>query len=124
VGERILAPAAGERVGGVLSRDGKRREQRDGKEQSFHDGLRYYPNGWAWDNVVVSDEPRRRQHLTTRRFASNADAARADDEYWRGLSQSDRVLLAWQLSVEQWRLAEPASDERRLSRSIARLLRR
>jgi hypothetical protein len=61
--------------------------------------------------------------MTARRFSSNAEAEQADAAYWRGLSAADRVLLAWQLSVEQWQLAS-SPDERGLSRSIARVYRR
>ena len=68
-------------------------------------------------NSGVTDRPR--PGITTRRFASNAEADLHDAEYWRRLSPRDRVVLAWQLSVEQWQLLGRMPDEPGLCRSVA-----
>ena len=60
-----------------------------------------------------------RRDLTARRFSSNAEADRHDAEFWRQMPQSERVLLAWRLSVEQWELLGRAPDESGLCRSVA-----
>jgi hypothetical protein len=62
--------------------------------------------------------------LTARRFATNAEADRYDAEYWQQMSPAERVMHAWQLSLEQWQLAGHAPDEPRLCRSVARVTRR
>ena len=43
--------------------------------------------------------------VSVRRFASAADADRAELDYWRQIPAAERVLLVWQLSQEQWQLA-------------------
>jgi hypothetical protein len=73
-------------------------------------------------NRAVSE--RLRPGVTTRRFASNAEADRHDAEYWRSLPASERVLQAWRLSVEQWQLLGRRPDEPGLCRSVASLRRR
>jgi hypothetical protein len=60
-----------------------------------------------------------RPGITARRFASNAEADRHDAEFWRQVPPHERVLLAWQLSVEQWQLIGRAPDEPGLCRSVA-----
>jgi hypothetical protein len=65
-----------------------------------------------------------RRQITVRRFASNAEADRHDAEYWRQLTPDERVLLAWQLSVEQWELLGRKADEPGLCRSVASVRRR
>ncbi|MEO7157318.1 MAG: hypothetical protein ABI039_07150 [Vicinamibacterales bacterium] len=67
---------------------------------------------------------RQRPGITARRFASNAEADRHDADYWRRIPPSDRVLLAWRLSVEQWQLMGRHPDEPGLCRSVASLRRR
>jgi hypothetical protein len=62
--------------------------------------------------------------MTVRRFGSNAEADRADREYWLSLTEAERVLEAWRLSEEQWRLQGEWMDEPGLSRSVARVHRR
>jgi hypothetical protein len=42
--------------------------------------------------------------ITVRRYASALDADRRDLEFWMRVSAADRVLLVWQLSLEQWQL--------------------
>ena len=61
---------------------------------------------------------------TVRRFASAAQADGHDLEYWMQLSEAERVLLAWRLSQELWRLRGDLPDESGLSRSVARVCRR
>jgi hypothetical protein len=70
----------------------------------------------------VADRPR--PELTARRFTSNAEADRHDAEFWQRLPASERVLLAWRLSVEHWRLAGQPLDESGLSRTVASVRRR
>jgi len=43
--------------------------------------------------------------VTVRRHTNLAEAGRNDAEYWRRIPAAERILLAWQLSDEQWRLA-------------------
>src|SRR5688572_12999752 len=54
-----------------------------------------------------------------------ADLARRDDGWWQDLSVAERVLLASQLSLEQWRLHGWQEDTSRdgLSRSVTRVRR-
>lgn len=67
----------------------------------------------------------RRGRLQTRRFASNADADLAERQPWPRLTDEERVELAWKLSEETWPLAGgTGEDERRLRRSVARVIRR
>jgi hypothetical protein len=70
----------------------------------------------------VTDRPRR--EITIRRFASNEEADRHDADYWGRIPPHERVLLAWQLSVEQWELLGRRTDEPGLSRSVASFRRR
>jgi hypothetical protein len=66
----------------------------------------------------------RRSRLQTRRFNSNAEADAADRERWPPLTDEERVELAWQLSEDTWPLAGgPSEDERRLRRSVTRVIR-
>jgi hypothetical protein len=65
-----------------------------------------------------------RSHMTTRKFASNADADRHDLEFWRQMPPHERVLQVWRLSVEQWKLLGRPTDEPGLCRSVASLRRR
>jgi len=52
----------------------------------------------------------RERTITVRRYANAAEADRHDLEYWRQLSDADRVLYAWRLSVELWRLRGELPD--------------
>ena len=61
--------------------------------------------------------------ITGRRFASAAEADRADLEYWRQMPAAERVLLVWQLSQEQWELSGQPANEPGLCRSVASLRR-
>ena len=66
----------------------------------------------------------RAARMTVRRYAS-ARAADADDAaYWRQMSDAERVLHTWRLSVELWRLKGDVPDEPGLCRSVARVHRR
>jgi hypothetical protein len=66
----------------------------------------------------------RQARMTVRRYASTADADRDDLAYWQSIPPGERVLQAWRLSEEQWRLRAERHDEPGLSRSVARVLRR
>jgi hypothetical protein len=65
-----------------------------------------------------------KRRITARRFSSNAEADRHDAEFWRQMPADERVLLAWQLSVDQWELLGRARDEPGLCRSVASIRRR
>jgi hypothetical protein len=67
---------------------------------------------------------RTRPDVTARQFPSNSEADRHDAEFWRRIPAHERVLLAWQLSVEQWQLVGRAPDEPGLCRSVASVRRR
>lgn len=71
------------------------------------------------------DERRRERarRLIVRRYESASDADRDELAYWRQLSDAERVLQVWRLSVEQWRLRGERVDERGLRRSVARVRR-
>ena len=68
-------------------------------------------------------DPRDR-HVTVRRYANAAEAGRHDVEYWRQLSDADRVLYAWRLSEELWKLRGELPNESGLCRSVASVRRR
>jgi hypothetical protein len=68
------------------------------------------------DNQDVS-----RARMTVRRFATAADADRHDVEFWRSLSDAERVLLAWRLTEEQWALQGEPSHEPGFRRPVTRL---
>ncbi len=65
----------------------------------------------------------RRTRMTTRLFPTAREADRHDVAFWRQIPAPERVLLAWTLSVEQWRLSEHLRDESGLCRSVARVRR-
>ena len=61
--------------------------------------------------------------MTVRSFASAAEADQHDLEFWRQMSDAERVVQVWRLSEEQWRLkGEP--HEPGLCRTVARVCRR
>ena len=70
----------------------------------------------------MSSDAGQRRMMTTRRFESNAEADRHDQEFWSRMTPSERVLHAWRLSVEQWQLAG-SPHEPGLCRSVARVIR-
>jgi hypothetical protein len=72
----------------------------------------------------VTDPARPGKRITARRFASHADADRHDAEFWGQLPADQRVLLVWQLSVEQWEMLGRGPYEPGLSRSVASIRRR
>ena len=74
--------------------------------------------------VADPDPGPRERRVTIRRFASAAEADRHDVEFWRQLSDADRVLQVWRLSQELWRLRGELPDEPGLCRSVARVHRR
>jgi hypothetical protein len=66
----------------------------------------------------------RARRMTIRRFASAADADREDLGYWQQIPESERVLEAWRLSQELWRLKGEQPHEPGLCRSVASVRRR
>jgi hypothetical protein len=72
----------------------------------------------------MADATSRTGRITIERFASAEEADRADLRYWLQLTEAERVLQAWRLSVELWTLRGEAPDERGLCRSVARVHRR
>jgi hypothetical protein len=65
----------------------------------------------------------RATRITVRRFASAADADRADLEFWGRMTPEERVLHAWRLSQELW-LLRGQPHEPGLCRSLASVRRR
>jgi hypothetical protein len=65
----------------------------------------------------------RRRRMTVRKFASNAEADAADIEYWRTLSETERILQVWRLSLAQWAQSGDVDDAPRLHRTVTRVLR-
>jgi hypothetical protein len=74
--------------------------------------------------AVANQSTDRTARLTTRRFASSAEADRHDLEFWLQIPERERVLQVWRLSQELWRLRGELRDEPGLCRSIARIHRR
>lgn len=70
---------------------------------------------------MTSDRTRR---MTVRRYGSSAEADRHDLEYWLQVSPAERILQAWRLSEELWRLRGDFPHEPGLSRSVTRVHRR
>jgi hypothetical protein len=70
------------------------------------------------------DESVQRRRVTVRRYSSAAEADRHDVEYWMQIPEAERVLQAWRLSVELWRLNGHPPHEPGLCRSVARVCRR
>jgi hypothetical protein len=62
--------------------------------------------------------------MTVRRYPSSRAADADDLAYWRQMSDAERVLQTWRLSVELWRLKGELPDEPGLCRSVARVHRR
>jgi hypothetical protein len=91
----------------------------------FSSTIRWVRHGGRGDdyNLDVTDRAAR-PGVTGRRFASNADADRDDANFWRQIPPDERVLLVWQLSVEQWELLGRAPHEPGLCRSVASVRRR
>jgi hypothetical protein len=77
------------------------------------------------DNRGVADDARRRAtRMTVAKYADAAEADRHDLEFWRRMSDADRVLHVWRLSQELWRLSGAPPHEPGLCRSVARVYRR
>jgi hypothetical protein len=77
------------------------------------------------DNVVMDDKRQDRvARMTVRRYSSSRAADADDLAYWRQMSDAERVLQTWRLSVELWRLKGELPDEPGLCRSVARVHRR
>ena len=66
----------------------------------------------------------RAKRMSTRRYASAAEADAHDLEFWLQIPAADRVLQVWILSREQWRLRGEQTDESGLCRSVASVRRR
>jgi hypothetical protein len=62
--------------------------------------------------------PTRGRVVTVRRFASPEEADRHELEYWAQLTDEARVLQAWILSRDLWRLRGDLDDEPRLRRTV------
>ena len=76
-------------------------------------------------NHRVTDPARHGSRVITgRRLPSNADADRHDAEFWGQLPAEQRVLLAWQLSVEQSQMLGRGPYEPGLCRFVASIRRR
>lgn len=93
--------------------------------QAVREGIECYSGG---PKHTLSDLPsdsmtERQSRITVRRYASAAEADRHDVEFWMQMSPAERVLQAWRLSQEQWRLAR-LPDESGLCRSVASVHRR
>jgi hypothetical protein len=74
---------------------------------------------------MPSDPPARRAgRITVRRFESAAEADRHDLEFWMQMSDAERVVHAWRLSQDLWRLRGESPHEPGLCRSVARVHRR
>lgn len=73
---------------------------------------------------MASDRTTRTGRVTVRRFASAVQADRHDLEYWMQMPDAERVLEAWRLSQELWRLRGDLPNESGLSRSTASVRRR
>lgn len=65
----------------------------------------------------------RRARMQVQVYRSLAAHQHDDAVYWASLPVDVRVLQAWKLSEEQWRLRGELPDEPGPSRSIARVLR-
>jgi hypothetical protein len=63
------------------------------------------------------------RRITVRRFASAAEADRHDLEFWRQFTDGERVIEAWRLSEEQWRLRGEFPTDPDVCRTHARLIR-
>jgi hypothetical protein len=72
----------------------------------------------------MADATSRTGRITVKRYPSADDADRDDLQYWLQLSDAERVLQAWRLSVELWTVRGEAPDEPGLCRSVARVHRR
>jgi hypothetical protein len=73
---------------------------------------------------MSSGHSRRGTPITVKRFESAAEADRHDLEFWRQMSDADRVLHVWRLSRDLWLLRGETPDEPGLCRSVARVQRR
>jgi predicted N-formylglutamate amidohydrolase len=71
----------------------------------------------------VTQESRleRRSRITVRGSASSAEADR--HEFWMQMSDAERVMQAWRLSEEIWRLRGGPPHEPGLHRSVVRIIR-
>jgi hypothetical protein len=65
----------------------------------------------------------RTRRVTVRRYDSAAEADRHDVEYWMQLSDAERVLQVWHLSLELAQLRGDPPYEPGLHRSVARVRR-
>src|SRR5438552_1414105 len=72
---------------------------------------------------MESDGTARRRRASVTRYESANDADRNDLDFWRQIPEGERILQAWRLTQEQWRLAD-LPDESGLCRSVASVRRR
>ena len=75
-------------------------------------------------SLLVERATARAARMTVRRYSSLAEADRHDLEFWMQIPEADRILQAWRLSQELWRLRGELPDESGLCRSAARIRRR
>jgi hypothetical protein len=64
-----------------------------------------------------------RSGATTRKARLSAVDDKFDREFWAGIGANERFAEAWRLSEEIWRFAGRETGERRLSRSVGRVVR-
>jgi len=76
------------------------------------------------NDLMNEQQPARARRMTIRRYASSREADADDLAYWRQMSDAERVLQTWRLSVELWRLKGELPDEPGLCRSVAHVHRR
>ena len=74
--------------------------------------------------MTQAQPPKAERFVTMRRYESARDADAQDLEYWAQLSEAERVLQVWRLSVEIWALRGERPHEPGLCRSVARVSRR
>jgi hypothetical protein len=74
---------------------------------------------------MVDDRARARAaRMTVARYETAAEADRHDLAFWMQMTEAERVVHAWRLSQELWRLRGDLPDEPGLCRSVARVHRR
>jgi hypothetical protein len=60
-----------------------------------------------------------RKDVRARVFHSFADEARAERDYWKSLSPSERLDMMWQLAIDAWSFTGDRSAESRLPRLLS-----
>lgn len=65
-----------------------------------------------------------RKGVRERVFHSFKEEERADRDYWKSLSPSERLEMMWQLAIDAWAFTGDQLAESRLPRHIVRIYRR